>query len=499
MAAMQTRESKTAWRRVGALARARGGARGRARALVLVCVPAVWSLLAGVAAALPPASPAHPGPGATTQSAPPPSGEVARLEEEVRQLRAALDELRAEVSALRGAVERADRPAAPGIAGTASTDPATVDPAMIDLLREQVAELAQVKVESRSRQPVRLFGTILSNTVVNTDEANWLENPNIVAAPPAGVSNPASFSSTLRQSRIGLNLGTFDVGAWQASGTLILDFFGGAPAFQTGQAMGLPRLIYAFARLERGPTAIQVGQDQTLLAPRDPTSLAALSFPLLFRSGNLYLRAPQARLERSFGPVTAMGGIVAPIAGDNDGVFYRFAPLPGAGERSSRPALQSHVAYRAGDEGRRLELGASGHYAWERVGSGLDPSWAGSLDFNVEREWVGAAGEVFTGENLAGYGGALGQRARSSGGFLEARLRVAPQWSVNAGGGLDRVAAGDRAVVVRRENRSLFANTIVSLTPELKASLEYRWLESLLSTGGSRRNHHLNWVLAYEF
>ena len=29
-----------------------------------------------------------------------------------------------------------------------------------------------------------------------------------------------------------------------------------------------------------------------MLAPRDPTSLAALSFPQFFRSGNLYLRAP---------------------------------------------------------------------------------------------------------------------------------------------------------------------------------------------------------------
>jgi hypothetical protein len=194
-----------------------------------------------------------------------------------------------------------------------------------------------------------------------------------------------------------------------------------------------------------------------------------------------------------------MGGIVAPVAGDNDGVLYRFAPLAGAGERSARPAVQTHIGYLAGEEGARVELGASGHYAWERLGADLDPSWAGALDFNAERGWFGAAGEVFTGENLAGYGGALGQRARSSGGFLEARVRMTPRWSATAGGGLDRVADGDRALVVRRENRSLFANTIVTLTPELKASLEYRWLESVLASGGSRRNHHLNWVLAYEF
>ena len=79
---------------------------------------------------------------------------------------------------------------------------------------------------------------------------------------------------------------------------MIADFYGGVPGFQTGTVMGLPRLLYAFGRLETDRTAIEIGQDHAILAPRDPTSLAALSFPLLFRSGNLYLRAPQARVER---------------------------------------------------------------------------------------------------------------------------------------------------------------------------------------------------------
>ena len=81
--------------------------------------------------------------------------------------------------------------------------------------------------------------------------------------------------------------------------------------------MGLPRLLYAFGRVETDRTAIEIGQDHVILAPRDPTSLAALSFPLLFRSGNLYLRAPQARVERKLrDDVSVTMGIVAPIAGD---------------------------------------------------------------------------------------------------------------------------------------------------------------------------------------
>jgi hypothetical protein len=52
-----------------------------------------------------------------------------------------------------------------------------------------------------------------------------------------------------------------------------------------------------------------------ILAPADPTSLASFAFPALFRSGNLYLRTPQARIEGRVGShVSVMGGIVAPIS-----------------------------------------------------------------------------------------------------------------------------------------------------------------------------------------
>ena len=58
-----------------------------------------------------------------------------------------------------------------------------------------------------------------------------------------------------------------------------MDFFGGIPGFQTGQVMGLPRLLVAFARLEGERTAVEIGQDHMILAPRDPSSLAAFAFP----------------------------------------------------------------------------------------------------------------------------------------------------------------------------------------------------------------------------
>lgn len=230
---------------------------------------------------------------------------------ELARLRAEVAALRGELASVRGVAALATpgpgagtgpglMPSAPTAAavatGAADPQPGQAAPG-VDMLRTQVEEMSQTKVESRSRMPVRLFGAIVSNTVGNSGAANWLENPNIADPEPPGTT-PGSFTSTLRQSQIGLNIGPIPVGGLTASGAVVADFMGGAPGFVTGTVMGLPRMVYAYARLEGEHTALLVGQDLNLLAPRDPTSLAAQSFPLLFRSGNLYLRSPQVRLEQ---------------------------------------------------------------------------------------------------------------------------------------------------------------------------------------------------------
>jgi hypothetical protein len=143
--------------------------------------------------------------------------------EELQAVTSELARLRAEVAALRGEVSALRHAGAPVVAVPAvlragytpppaplPVQPEQPDPA-VEMLRTQVAELAQTRIESRSRMPVRLFGAVVSNTVSNSGAANWLENPNIVEAPLPG-STPGSFTSTLRQSQVGLNIGPIPVG-----------------------------------------------------------------------------------------------------------------------------------------------------------------------------------------------------------------------------------------------------------------------------------------------
>lgn len=421
----------------------------------------------------------------------PPEAGQSEILNELRRLRGELDQARRELATLRADVDQLKGPAAEPVEEQMPLS------ASVELLQAQVAEQAQTKVESASRLPVRIFGTIHSNVASNSGQANWLENPNIVAAP---TDSDGSYTQTLRQSRLGLSASGLSLGAWQGSGLVMFDFFGGMPSFQTGQVMGLPRLVYGFARLETETTAIEVGQDDMMLAPRNPTSVAAYAFPLLFRSGNLYLRTPQARVESRLageaadGELRAMVGIVAPVGGDVQSPDYTFVPPALGGERSRTPGVQARLAWRQGEENRGASLGVSGHYSREKPAVDVLNSWAAAVDFNWQGAHFGVAGEAFVGDNLDQFGGGLGQRAKGAGGFLEARIRPVRRWELVFGGGTDR-PDGD---VPLAQNDSVYGSVTFRLTPEVASSVEYRWLQTT-SGVARRRNDHVNWAFTYSF
>jgi hypothetical protein len=409
--------------------------------------------------------------------------QAADLARELAALRAEVQQLRARIDAL-----------------TAAPAAAAAVPPEIEILQTQVAELAQTKVESTTRFPVRLFGTVHAGVFANSATANWLDNPNIVAAPPADGHN-GTMSASLRQTRIGIAADGPVLGSARTNAVVAMDFFGGIPGFQTGQVMGLPRLLVAYARIEGARTALEVGQDHVILAPRDPTSLAAYSFPLLFRSGNLYLRAPQVRVEQTFASrLRATAGIVAPIGGDLVGDAYLFVPPALAGERSQRPGVQARVAYTTGEptDTRLVDIGISGHTGWERRGDRLVNGWATAIDFAARRDVIGVAGELFVADNADAFGAGTGLDARSGGGWGELQLFPSRRVQLTAGGGVDRIRGDRRFTLVRGENQSAYGNVIVSLSPEVQASFEYRWLRTLAGTA-ERPNHHFDWVLVHKF
>lgn len=437
--------------------------------------------------------------------------EMRAMHREIDRLRQELDALREEVRQNKLASTVADlAPARPrqatGPTAASTGEASEKEPSVtevVPLLEAQVAEQAQTKIESNSKLPVRIFGTMVSSTFFNTGEANWIEVPDFVGPPPRPPLPAGSFSSTLRQSRIGAMVDGPRIGPLKASGFFALDFFGGNAKLDSGQLIGVPRLLYAYVRLEGERTAIEVGQDEMILAPRNPTSLAGFAVPDLFRSGNLYARVPQIRLERKFaagnlGEWQATGGILAPLGGY---LGYDYYPPT---SRSRYPALQGRLAWhpRAGGASDKtgLELGVSGHYERQHDLSGPETSWAGAFDFDVRDGRLGLGGEGFIGRGLGRFGGALGQSGKSLGGYVEGHLKATRQLEFNAGFGTDQVIGEyDATQALLGKNSGLFANTIYQFTPELAMSFEYRWLATTPEQGAVRRNNHLNLILAYSF
>jgi hypothetical protein len=401
---------------------------------------------------------------------------------ELAALRAEVERLRAEVDALKGG----------GAASAAQAPPS-------EMLASQVAELAQVKVESSTKFPLKFFGTLHVSVFANSGNANWLDNPNLVGATPAD-GHTGTMSASVRQTRLGFLSDGPTLGSFHTSAVIAMDFFGGIPGFQTGQVMGLPRLLVGFARIENDRTAIEIGQDHMILAPRDPTSLAAFSFPLFFRSGNLYLRVPQVRVEQKLGALRASGGIVAPIGGDLVGDAYLFVPPALGGERSRRPAVQGRLAFVAGDpeSTRSVDIGVSGDRGWEWRGATLAPSWAAALDATARRDFVGVAGELFVGDNIDAFGGSTGLDAKGAGGWGELQVYPSNRLEFVAGYGVDDLRDPRKDTLPRQRNQSAFSNITFSITPELQTAFEYRWLRTR-AAGTDRINHHVDWVFVHKF
>lgn len=455
--------------------------------------PAIAAVLTSLLLAVPAAAQNAEGPstGPTTSRDRPrtsPASRAAGVDADLEALRAEVEELRQQVHALTALVRDA-RAQALTTAVSSSDVPSASD---ADVPASLAAQATPV---DDARPPVRLTGTILSTSSYNSSDANWIDAPNLV-----GTARGGSVSSSLRQSRVGVAVDPFAVGGWQASGTLALDFFGGTPAVATGAVMPLPRLVTAVARLERGSHAVMAGQDQVIFAPRDPTSLAALAVPQFYRAGNLFLRAPQIRVDQRLGAgLSVAAALVAPMTGDAVPAFT-FAPPVGAGERSERPALEARAAYTAGspEADRELQIGASGHLGWLRQFGQTSGAGGGALDLYARAGRLGLAGELFVAEDLDAFGAGLAQAGRASGGWLEVRGAVLPRVSLTGGAGLDHRPDG-AGTAGRSRNASLFGNVIVHAGPAVSASVEYRWLQTRYVSGRDRVNHHVTAVMALRF
>ena len=292
------------------------------------------------------------------------------------------------------------------------------------------------------------------------------------------------------------------------TGAFEMDAYSATAPFPDGANMGLFRLRLAYGRLDWSNVALEVGQDWSIFAPLNPSSLALYAVAEFNGAGNPWIRLPQIRLEAKQ-TLSAGSRMLYQIAasdpddGDYAATFVGFRP-PGAGELGRMPALEGRAAWSISDNDRDYTLGFSGRYGRGKNVGTIDnvsvsqavDSWGAALDYSLPfTRLFNLTGEAYAGRALGIYDVALGEDigavgtpgghgVLSRGGWSQAQFKLNKHWELNAGYGIDQPSAHDLPVGARYRNENVFANFIYSMTSNVQWSLEYRRLLNVLSRSG---------------
>jgi uncharacterized coiled-coil protein SlyX len=433
---------------------------------------------------------------------------LSRTEAEVDHLQAEIRDLKAQVNSLETQLAASSEvPAPPSTPAPASSEAAISD--RLDHVQEeqevQAAEIAtheQAKVESASRLPVRIIGSILLNGFVNSRAVDTPSAPSLV------VTGSGATGLSLRQTILGVDVrGPHVLGA-DTRADVAVDFFGQATQGGYGNSGGLLRLRTAHGVFDWGRTQAFVELDRPLLNPYSPTSLASSAVPPLAWSGDLWNWIPQLGLTHDLrlgeAHILRMQAAMldvpdAPLFSASSSVSALNASFA---ENSRYPALEARIGLQSTDEHRGLAIGVGGYFAPHKTTGGLHfDGWAATADLRWALPLrLELTGNVYRGQALGGLGGGAYKdylfRASSAGGqaiglddvggWFQMKERWTQRLESNAAFGVDNAFAGqlrsfaslpeNAAYQQLARNRAFFTNIIFSPSAYVSLSTEYRRL-----------------------
>lgn len=448
---------------------------------------------------------------------------------ELGELRQALNEKRligietqlASLNTRLAAVPPAPAPvAAPAIAPAAETRLAALEEE-VDVHKAQLKEHAQTKVESDSRFRVRLFGALILNNYLNSNDSADSDVPRIAFPTEAAAGRRRNnLGTTMRQSKIGLAMTGPRFGGARLSAEAEFDFWGGPATGRTeGDVLGVLRIRTASARLDWDRTSLEAGQLAPMISPNTPNSLAAVWFPAMSSTGNLWQWRPQINVEHRARLNDSSQLIMQAGFMPNFNETFRGETLEGD------PGYQGRVAFRhAMDNDQHLELGFGGYAERRDFRNGARvTSFAYTGDWNLPlTSRLSLNGEAYYGRaiNLGELSGGRIDRLyaastsiitpatvirglRATGGWAQLTLAARKDLEFNFAYGVDDpnnadVRSGVIGAFTRFRNTAGSANFIYNLTQNFLMSLEYRrhWTDY---APGRRTNNHYNLAFAYVF
>jgi len=390
----------------------------------------------------------------------------------------------------------------------------------------QIATLAQSKVESGSKYPVKLSGMILMTAFANTA---GVDAP---ATPTSAVTGSGSTGATFQQTILGLDISGPRVFGARSHGDLRFDLNGGArsSAAGTGYSLALLRFRTAHANLDWQHTQASFVYDRPILNPEQPSSLTAVAEPALAWSGNLWAWNTQVGISQDM--VSRRPGafrVQAALTDVSDPPLLfaqnsTFTP-PTSGELSRWPGVESRVAFESASVESGLQFGVSGLFAPHRAlnsGRTFD-SWAGAADFRFPvTRFMLLSGNAYRGAALGSLGaGAYKNSVQRTvggelyfqplddiGGWVQWKQRAGERLQFNEAIGIDEVPANQlRPYALATpvtyynlaRNRTVTANAIYSPSAYLQFSFEYRRIASSYVTAPTLSSDVIGLAAGYRF
>lgn len=459
--------------------------------------------------------------------------EIVASERQLRELKQELQELREQIASKHVSPGSDQGAAVPSPAGTvARTTPLASENAertseQAEMQASQIATLDQLKVESASRYPVRITGTLLLNGFVNSGGVDQAVDPT------SALGGRGSTGLSLTQTVLGLDASGPHLWGASSRADVRVDFFGesGSQGYNTGN--GFLRLRTAHAALNWGKTELFFSLDRTLLNPHAPESLVAVGEPELAWSGNLWSWSPQLGISHTLGTRTRVRFQAALIDPRDPPNAAGLGANPGVtlSEASRYPGTEARLAVLGSSDEHSMQVGVGGYFSPHRV-SVTTPSknsvgfdaWAATLDLKLPlTHGFTLTGSAYRGQSLGGLGGggyadyvyqATPQETylrglEAVGGWAQLHQKVTERASWNVGLGLDNAFSGQvrdyaEAAAVNpyssiARNRTLFANFIYSPTSFLLFSIEYRNLHTAPTTLPLWISNTTGLAVAYRF
>ena len=290
-----------------------------------------------------------------------------------------------------------------------------------EVLQAEVKQHDQIKVETVSKYPVRVYGLLLFNAFSN---AGVVDNPDLpsLAIPRSPNQSHGSTGASFRQTLLGLRADGPELFGARSSADLSIDFYGGPSYSYYGATNGSVRLRRADIRLgwgEHGEGAdssrdeLHVGVDAPLISPLSPTSYATVAQPALAWSGNLWTWAPELRYKHTIGLSGEHGERTLqleaglwdpPVVGYSEDTAAR---LVSAGELSRQPGFLSRASVHGGSVDRPLSFGVGGYSSRQiYYNNHAVQQWAVTSDWQVPlSHHFRLDGEIYRGRGLGGLGG----------------------------------------------------------------------------------------------